>query len=122
MFRLAALLCNYACGKCLIDLGTEGGRKCNANEIWPNCARFVADVSHELRTPLTSIRMLAETLALGQVTEPARQQKYLETIVMRAASWLAWSMTYWRFQRFRPGRRDIPSRESRSPRRLRPLF
>jgi signal transduction histidine kinase len=43
-------------------------------------ARFVTDVSHELRTPLTSIRMFAETLALGRVTDPASQQKYLETI------------------------------------------
>jgi signal transduction histidine kinase len=43
-------------------------------------ARFVTDVSHELRTPLTSIRMFAETLALGRVTDPSSQQKYLETI------------------------------------------
>ena len=43
-------------------------------------ARFVTDVSHELRTPLTSIRMFAETLALGRVTDAASQQKYLETI------------------------------------------
>lgn len=43
-------------------------------------ARLVTDVSHELRTPLTSIRMFAETLALGRVTDPAGQQKYLETI------------------------------------------
>jgi two-component system phosphate regulon sensor histidine kinase PhoR len=43
-------------------------------------ARFVTDVSHELRTPLTSIRMFAETLALGRVTDLASQQKYLETI------------------------------------------
>jgi signal transduction histidine kinase len=43
-------------------------------------ARFVTDVSHELRTPLTSIRMFAETLALGRVIDPASQQRYLETI------------------------------------------
>jgi two-component system phosphate regulon sensor histidine kinase PhoR len=43
-------------------------------------ARFVTDVSHELRTPLTSIRMFAETLALGRVPDPASQQRYLETI------------------------------------------
>jgi len=43
-------------------------------------ARFVTDVSHELRTPLTAIRMFADTLALGRVTDPAKQQKYLETI------------------------------------------
>jgi two-component system, OmpR family, phosphate regulon sensor histidine kinase PhoR len=43
-------------------------------------ARFVTDVSHELRTPLTSIRMFAETLALGRVTDAVSQQRYLETI------------------------------------------
>jgi signal transduction histidine kinase len=43
-------------------------------------AKFVTDVSHELRTPLTAIRMFADTLALGRVTDPASQQKYLETI------------------------------------------
>jgi two-component system, OmpR family, phosphate regulon sensor histidine kinase PhoR len=43
-------------------------------------AQFVTDVSHELRTPLTSIRMFAETLAMGRVPDPASQQKYLETI------------------------------------------
>jgi two-component system phosphate regulon sensor histidine kinase PhoR len=42
---------------------------------------FVARVSHELRTPLTSIRMLAETLSLGRIQEPERQQEYLDTIV-----------------------------------------
>ena len=43
-------------------------------------SQFVSNVSHELRTPLTSIRMFAETLALGRVTDPARQRHYLETM------------------------------------------
>jgi two-component system phosphate regulon sensor histidine kinase PhoR len=43
-------------------------------------AQFVSNVSHELRTPLTSIQMFAETLALGRVTDPERQRRYLETI------------------------------------------
>jgi hypothetical protein len=44
-------------------------------------ARFVSSVSHELKTPLTSIRMFAETLALGRyATGPARAE-YLQTIV-----------------------------------------
>jgi two-component system, OmpR family, phosphate regulon sensor histidine kinase PhoR len=42
---------------------------------------FVARVSHELRTPLTSIRMLAETLSLGRISDPDRQREYLDTIV-----------------------------------------
>src|SRR5580704_17305250 len=43
-------------------------------------AQFVSNVSHELRTPLTSIQMFAETLALGRVTDPERQRRYMETI------------------------------------------
>jgi two-component system, OmpR family, phosphate regulon sensor histidine kinase PhoR len=48
-------------------------------------ARFVTDVSHELRTPLTAIRMFAETLTLGRVTDPASQQRYLETIARESS-------------------------------------
>ncbi|MEO8658530.1 MAG: HAMP domain-containing sensor histidine kinase [Bryobacteraceae bacterium] len=43
-------------------------------------SQFVSSVSHELKTPLTSIRMLAETLQLGRVTDEATQAEYLETI------------------------------------------
>ena len=44
-------------------------------------SQFVSSVSHELKTPLTSIRMFAESLALGWIQDPARQKEYLETIV-----------------------------------------
>jgi len=45
---------------------------------------FVARVSHELRTPLTSIRLLAETLTMGRVTEPERQREYLNNITQES--------------------------------------
>jgi two-component system, OmpR family, phosphate regulon sensor histidine kinase PhoR len=38
---------------------------------------FVNKVSHELRTPLTSIRMFVETLQMGRLPDPARQQEAL---------------------------------------------
>jgi two-component system phosphate regulon sensor histidine kinase PhoR len=41
---------------------------------------FVNKVSHDLRTPLTSIRMFVETLQLGRLTDPNRQQEALEII------------------------------------------
>jgi two-component system phosphate regulon sensor histidine kinase PhoR len=41
---------------------------------------FVNKVSHDLRTPLTSIRMFVETLQLGRLTDPIRQQEALEII------------------------------------------
>lgn len=45
---------------------------------------FVARVSHELRTPLTQIRMFAETLLLGRLTEKAGRRRALEIIHQEA--------------------------------------
>jgi signal transduction histidine kinase len=44
---------------------------------------FVSNVSHELKTPLTSIRMFAEMMATGSVTEEKRP-RYLRIIVAEA--------------------------------------
>jgi signal transduction histidine kinase len=44
-------------------------------------SHFVSSVSHELKTPLTSIRMFAETLRLGRLTDRRKQEDYLDTIV-----------------------------------------
>jgi signal transduction histidine kinase len=46
---------------------------------------FVSNVSHELKTPLTSIRMFAELLAEGRVSEPAKQRSYLNIITAEAS-------------------------------------
>lgn len=41
---------------------------------------FVANVSHELKTPLTTIRLYADLLAQGRVSDEAKRAAYLETI------------------------------------------
>ena len=42
---------------------------------------FVSSVSHELKTPLTSIRMYAETLQEGRLTDEAERQECLQHII-----------------------------------------
>jgi signal transduction histidine kinase len=41
---------------------------------------FVSNVSHELRTPLALIRLYAETLELGRISNPGKRQEYYEII------------------------------------------
>jgi signal transduction histidine kinase len=46
---------------------------------------FVSNVSHELKTPLTSIRMFADMLAEGRVSDRDRQRNYLQIISAESA-------------------------------------
>ncbi|MCK6552031.1 ATP-binding protein, partial [Myxococcota bacterium] len=41
---------------------------------------FVSAVTHELRTPLTTFRMYSEMLAEGMIDDPAKRQRYVETL------------------------------------------
>jgi signal transduction histidine kinase len=43
-------------------------------------SNFVSSVSHELRAPIASVRLMAESLERGNVTEPAKQREYFHFI------------------------------------------
>ncbi|MEO7298690.1 MAG: HAMP domain-containing sensor histidine kinase [Verrucomicrobiota bacterium] len=44
-------------------------------------SNFVSSVSHELRAPIASVRLLAESLERGKITEPRKQKEYFKFIV-----------------------------------------
>ena len=44
-------------------------------------SNFVSSVSHELRAPIASVRLLAESLERGTISEPAKQHEYFRFIV-----------------------------------------
>jgi signal transduction histidine kinase len=46
---------------------------------------FVSNVSHELKTPLTSIRLFAEMLAEGRVSDEGKRRQFLGIITSEAA-------------------------------------
>ena len=41
---------------------------------------MLSDIAHDLRTPMTTVNGYAKALADGMVTDPQKQQEYLETI------------------------------------------
>jgi signal transduction histidine kinase len=53
-------------------------RQLQLNEMKSN---FVSSVSHELRAPIASVRLMAENLEHGKITEPAKQGEYFRFIV-----------------------------------------
>ena len=52
-------------------------RQLQLNEMKSN---FVASVSHELRAPIASVRLMAESLERGKISEAPRQQEYFRFI------------------------------------------
>jgi signal transduction histidine kinase len=53
-------------------------RQLQLNELKTN---FVSSVSHELRAPIASVRLMAENLERGKISEPAKQGEYFRFIV-----------------------------------------
>ena len=52
-------------------------RQVQLNEMKSN---FVSSVSHELRAPIASVRLMAESLESGKLTEPQKKQEYYKFI------------------------------------------
>ncbi len=74
---------------------------------------FVNKVSHDLRTPLTSIRMFVETLQLGRLQDPARQQEALEIIADETARLSALINRLLDWARMESGRRSYQLKRQR---------
>jgi signal transduction histidine kinase len=53
-------------------------RQLQLNEMKSN---FVSSVSHELRAPIASVRLMAENLERGKISEPEKQNEYFRFIV-----------------------------------------
>ena len=66
---------------------------------------FVSNVSHELKTPLTSIRLYAELLRDGRVSEALKQGQYLNVIVAESERLTRLVNNVLDFSRMEQGRR-----------------
>ncbi len=73
---------------------------------------FVSNVSHELRTPLALIRLYAETLELGRVPNPEKQQEYYCTIRKESERLTALINNILDFSRIEAGRKEYDFRRT----------
>lgn len=70
-------------------------------------AAFVAQVGHDLRTPLARIRLFAETLADGRVTDPAEAREFAGVAAREAARLSGVVEKVLDFSRFAAGARPL---------------
>jgi signal transduction histidine kinase len=73
---------------------------------------FVSNVSHELRTPLALIRLYAETLELGRLSNPAKQHEYHEIIRKESERLTALINNILDFSRIEAGKKEYTFRET----------
>jgi len=76
---------------------------------------FVANVSHELRTPLALIRLYAETLELGRLTEKDKYQEYFRIIREESERLTALINNILDFSRIEAGRKEYEFKETNLP-------
>ena len=73
---------------------------------------FVSNVSHELRTPLALIRLYAETLELGRLSNPGKNQEYYEIIRKESERLTSLINNILDFSRIEAGKREYSFRET----------
>jgi signal transduction histidine kinase len=73
---------------------------------------FVSNVSHELRTPLALIRLYAETLELGRLSNPGKRQEYYEIIRKESERLTALINNILDFSRIESGKKEYSFRET----------
>ena len=73
---------------------------------------FVSNVSHELRTPLALIRLYAETLELGRLSNPGRQHEYHEIIRKESERLTGLINNILDFSRIEAGKKEYSFRET----------
>jgi signal transduction histidine kinase len=78
-------------------------RQLRLNELKSN---FVSSVSHELRAPIASVRLMAESLERGKVSDPPRQHEYFQFIVQECRRLSALIENVLDFSRIEQGRKQ----------------
>jgi signal transduction histidine kinase len=73
---------------------------------------FVSNVSHELRTPLALIRLYAETLELGRLSNPGKHQEYYEIIRKESERLTSLINNILDFSRIESGKKEYSFRET----------
>jgi signal transduction histidine kinase len=69
-------------------------------------SNFVSSVSHELRAPIASMRLMAESLERGKVSDPARQGEYYAFLVQECRRLSALIENVLNFARIEQGRKQ----------------
>jgi signal transduction histidine kinase len=73
---------------------------------------FVSNVSHELRTPLALIRLYAETLELGRISNQGKRQEYYEIIRKESERLSSLINNILDFSRIESGKKEYNFRET----------
>jgi signal transduction histidine kinase len=73
---------------------------------------FVSNVSHELRTPLALIRLYAETLELGRISNRGKHQEYYEIIRKESERLTSLINNILDFSRIEAGKKEYSFRET----------